>query len=132
MTGAAAKKTPPNRPTLVKQPTRAGKERQDDALDAGFSITLDGNTYTVQMGDLTALDARELRRQTGYSFPQLMMLAMGDGADIDIIAGAIWFARYVSGEKSLTYEDVAGETTYDVVNRIEMGDPEPEDVGPEA
>lgn len=130
---AAAKKTAPNRPTLVKQPTRASKKKQDDMLEDGVSITLDGETYSVRAGDVTALDARACRLQTGYSFPQLMFLAMSDGADIDLIAGLIWFTRYVSGEKSLTYEEVAGETTYDIINRITLGEADAEeDLGPEA
>lgn len=122
----------PKRPTLVKQNTRASKAKQDESMDAGMSITLDGHTYTVQMGDLTALDARALRRETGYSFPQLMMVAASDANDLDVLAAVIWFARYVNGEKSLTFEDVAGDITYDVIDRITVGEPEVEEPGPEA
>ena len=127
MTAASAK-----RPTLVKQQTRASKAKQDESMDAGMSITLDGVKYTLRMGDLTALDARALRRETGYSFPQLMMLVASDASDIDLLAAAIWFARYVGGEKSLTYEDVAAETGYDVIDRIEVGEPDEGELGPEA
>jgi hypothetical protein len=108
------------RPTLQKANTRTSKAKQDAALDLGMTLTLDGKDYTVRTGDLTALDARELRRQVGMSFPQVIAGALSDATDIDILAAIIWLARYVNGERALTYEDVAGEIGYDVLDKFEV------------
>ena len=76
-----------------------------------MSVTLDGQTFTVQMGELTSLDTMALRRATGYSFIGLMRAAQKD-ADIDLIAALVWLARRTHGEPVLDYEDVAGEIDY--------------------
>lgn len=115
------------RPTLQKANTRTTKAKQDAALDMGMTLTLDGKDYTVRTGDLTALDARELRRQVGMSFPQVIAGALSDATDIDILAAIIWLARFVNGEKNLTYEDVAGEIGYDVLERFEVKEAQSED-----
>lgn len=116
----AQKKPQDHRPPLTKKHTRDSKANQDAALDMGVTLTLDGKPYTVRTGDLTALDARELRRQVGLSLPQVIAGAMSDATDIDILAAIIWLARYVNGERTLTYEDVAGEIGYDVLERFEV------------
>ena len=41
------------RPSTVRKVTRKTEEKRDAANDAGLSITLDGETYTVRFGDVT-------------------------------------------------------------------------------
>lgn len=114
-------KTPQDRrPPLQKKNTRTTKANQDAALDLGLTLTLDGEDYTIRTGDLTALDARELRRQVGMSLPQLIAGALSDATDIDILAAIIWLARFVNGERTVTYEDVAGEIGYDVLDKFDV------------
>lgn len=120
-----------NRPSLQRKTTRAGKKARDDALDQGLSVTVDGRTYTVRMGDLSSMDAAHLRRETGFSFVGLMRAAAKD-PDIDVIAALVWLSRRIDGELLLSFEDVAADIGYDVeFDLADAGDPQ-EDDRPEA
>lgn len=110
------------RPSLAKKPTRAGKEKMDDALDMGAKFTIEGREYQITTGDLSALDVRELRKQTGMSFTQVLGLLFSDDSDIDVIAAVLWLARRVNGdEPNLSFDEVARETGYDVITKIQDG-----------
>lgn len=111
---------PAKRPSLAKKASRKEKEKQDSSLDVGAQFTIDGETYRVVMGDLSALDIMALRKQVGLTFPALIgKLFDEDDSDIDLIAAVLWLARRVNGgEPTLKYEDVASEIGYDVIEKI--------------
>lgn len=114
--------TGPRRPSLAKKTTRATKEKLDSALDMGAEFTIDGTKYQITTGDLSALDVRELRKQTGYSFSNLLALLFSEDSDIDVIAAVLWLARRVNGdEPNLSFAEVAAETGYDVITKIQDG-----------
>jgi hypothetical protein len=115
-----------SRPSTARKVTRKTEEKRDAALDEGLKLTIDGAEHVVRAGDLTALDSRELRRQVGMSFTGLMQ-AFASDPDIDLIAAIVWLARRIRGEALLSYDDVAGEMGYDVLDRIEFAEPEPEE-----
>ena len=121
--------TTPQRPSLQRKQTRSSEKARKEELDLGIAVTVDDRQYTVRAGDLSSLDAMHLRRETGFSFRGLMMAATRD-PDIDIIAAIVWLSRRIDGELLLSYEDVAGEITYDsefdIVNPGEAGEPDPE------
>jgi hypothetical protein len=118
------------RATPVRKQTRKADEKTQSVMDTGVSLTLDGVDYTVRMGDLTGLDARELRRQVGMSFPQVLTALTGEGADLDMVAAVIWLARFsTKGEKNVTYEEVAASLGYDVFERIEINESTAEEAG---
>jgi hypothetical protein len=56
---------PAKRPSLAKKPTRKEKEKVDNALEMGVQFTIDGRSTSIVMGDLSALDVKALREQTG-------------------------------------------------------------------
>lgn len=113
------------RPTTARKVTRKTEEKRDAALDEGLRLTIDGQEYVVRAGDLTALDSRELRRQVGMSFTGLMSAFQSD-PDIDLIAAVVWLARRIKGEV-VTYEAVAGDMGYDVLDTIEFAEADAEE-----
>lgn len=125
--------TTSKRPSLEKRQSRtertAETNKVDASLDLGIKFTIDGEDFSITMGDLTAWDVRDLRQQTGYSFAQLLDAFWGDGTDVDIVAACLWLARKVNGgETSLTYEQVARETGYEVIDKIRQGSQPADDV----
>src|SRR5262245_28940180 len=121
------------RPSLQRKQTRKTEENRDDALDAGVSIVVNGETYTVRMGDLSGWDEMCLRREVGLSFNGLLE-ALAEDAGVDLIAAIVWLARRTDGEQMLKYKDVATEIGFDVeVEAVNPGEEEdPEDDSPEA
>ena len=111
------------RPTAQRRHTRATDQARDAELDQGLSITVDGRTHTVRMGDLTALDAQALRRECGYSFMGLMRAFEAD-PDVDLVAAVVWLARRLEGERLLAYTEVASEIGYDVDIDLVPAEPE--------
>jgi len=114
------------RPTLTKRTTRASEQARKAELDAGIAVMVDGVRYQVRMGDLSSMDAANLRRETGFSFRGLMTAAAKD-PDIDIVAAIVWLARRLDGEALLDFETVAREIGYDA--DVDLADTEDDDLG---
>lgn len=92
--------------------TAASKRREatskEEALSQGYRLTIDGQSYEAQLGDVTPAIARDLRRATGFGFLGLMR-AMSTDADVDLVSAAVWVARRVAGDQ-VPFEEV--EVTY--------------------
>lgn len=86
------------RPSLERKVTRKTEENRTSQLEAGARITIEGESYEVRMGDMTAPLARELRRQYGGSL-QKLITEMSDDPDIDTFATFVWLARRIRGEE---------------------------------
>lgn len=99
-----------SRPPLAPRHTRKTEERADAALEQGICINYDSTPYTVRVGDVSPRLARELRRETGYSFNRLFELLEED-PDVDLIAAFIWLARRVAGEQ-VTLDEVEAAIGY--------------------
>lgn len=123
--------TPAKRPSAARKHTRTTETSRADAMDSGLKITLEGEVYEVRLGDVTSNLTRELRRGTGMSFNQLMREVTTD-PDVDSIAGFVWMARRIAGEKVdiedvvVTYAQLLGDDFEVEVpdGRGEAGDPE--------
>lgn len=103
------------RPTTQRVQSKADKDQIREDLDTGANITVDGKRFSVRAGDLTALDERALRRQYGVPFAGLLE-ELGSSPGLDSIAAVIWLSRYTSGERSLTYDEVAGDLRVDDID----------------
>lgn len=86
------------RPSTARKHTRTTAKNQTDALEQGVRITLDEEVYEVRLADVTSTLTRELRRATGLSFNQLMQ-EITSNPDADSIAGFVWLARRIAGER---------------------------------
>lgn len=124
--------TTTSRPSAARRHTRTTEKKATDQLEQGIRITLDGESYEVRLADVTPNLTRELRRGTGMSFNQLMREVTSD-PDLDSLAGFIWMARRIVGEKVeiedvvVTYAQILGddfEVTLPDGGREEAGDPE--------
>ena len=126
MTTTAAK-----RPPLARKVTNDYKRKQDEALDQGVSLTIDGQTYTARVGDVTPEIARELRKHTGAGFMSLINTCSVD-PDVDVISALLWVARRIAGENvdfldvAVTYKQMLGDD-FDV----DVAGPEDVDDSPE-
>lgn len=94
------------RPPLVRKHTRSTEQNRNEALDEGVRISIGEDVYEVRVGDLNALHERALRKQYGSPFAELMEEFQA-APGLDSIAAVVWLARYMKGETSLSYEDVA-------------------------
>lgn len=108
-------RTAPKRPSLAKKQNRQEKDKQDALIDNGVKLTIGGEEVEVKAGDLNALHARELRRQVGVTFPGLVAVLGSSYFDIDMVAALLWLRRLIDGE-DVTYDEVAEETGYDVLD----------------
>lgn len=87
-------------------------------------ITVGDDVYDIDFSDLTAVDAKDFRREVGI--PLAAVLADKEDADIDVIAGLVWIVRR-KAEKGLTFDTVAKSisftTTLDLDATPDGGDP---------
>lgn len=120
------------KPTLNRKVTPKDEDKRREILDQGFALTLDGETYTVRLGDITPQFAREIRLVTGRSFRALALLLEED-ADVDVVADALWIAKRLAGE-DVALEDVSVDYAQLAEGAVEAAGPaeEPDPADPEA
>jgi selenophosphate synthase len=99
---------PQDRRPPARKHTAGSQKRREEALSQGYRLTIEGEVYEAQLGDVTPQIARDLRKVTGFGFLGLMR-AMATDADVDLISAAVWVARRVAGEQ-IALEEV--EVTY--------------------
>jgi hypothetical protein len=114
--------TTAKRPSAARKHTRTTETNRADANEQGLKITLEGEVYEVRLGDVTSNLTRELRRGTGISFNQLMREVTTD-PDVDSIAGFVWLARRIAGER-VEIEDVVVTYTQLLGDDFEVALPE--------
>lgn len=76
-----------------------------------LKITVHGVDYTLNFADLNPLDAADVRKATGLA---LNVLINAD-PDLDTIAVLYWLARRKSGDRRVTFAEIASELSYDAV-----------------
>lgn len=87
-----------SRPSPGRKTTARTQAKTDDELNSGVALTLDGRTYTIRQGDLSASMERELRREYGGSFNALRD-ELGTDPGLDSFAAFVWLARRLEGEQ---------------------------------
>lgn len=90
---------------------RPGVSRRQEAEKAHITVLVDGETYTLHPGELSALDSAALRRETGMSV-RLLLEAAGKDPDLDVVAAIVWLARRQRGD-SVSFDEVAAAIGYD-------------------
>lgn len=81
-------------------------------------LTIDGHRHEFRLGDYTALEARLFRQELGMSLQRVFR--QGD-VDIDVIA-ALWWLQVRRTKPQTTYEDIAGDFTYDTLIQSNRAD----------
>src|SRR5438132_6673552 len=102
---------------------KRAKERADAERGPTLTVTVDDTSYTLTPKDMTALDVRALREETGYSYNGLVRQAQRD-MDIDILAAVVWLSRRIDGERDLSYAVVAAGINYGADYQISDEPPE--------
>lgn len=116
--------------TLPHPVSRSTLQREDDEMNAGVRVTIEGEDYVVRVGDVSAKLAGELRKNAGYSFFRLQEY-LADDPDLDVLAAFVWLARRVRGEDvkfgdvALSYAQIAADGfDIDYASAPEDEDPE--------
>lgn len=92
------------RPSAARKHTRTTEQNREEALSQGYRLTIEGEVYQAQLGDVTPALARELRKESGMGFLGLIRQLAGD-PDVDLISAAVWVARRIKGEV-VAFKDV--------------------------
>lgn len=132
----AQPKAPQDRRPPARKQTAASRKRaatsKEEALSQGYRLTIEGETYEAQLGDVTPAIARELRKNTGYGFLG-MLRALSEDADVDLVSAAVWVARRIAGdavpfaEVEVTYAEMLGDDFEVAVAESDKADaPNPE------
>lgn len=100
-----------NRPSLARKHTRSSEQSRNDALNAGLRITIDGEHYEARLRDVPPSLARELRRESGMGFIELMK-EISREPDADLLSAFVWVARRLRGE-FVAFDEV--EVTYEQI-----------------
>lgn len=76
---------------------------------SGIEITIrhDESKWVLRYGDLTAIDERDCRRETGFTVSEVMGFVTETKPGLDTLAALEWLARRQSGERALSYLVVA-------------------------
>lgn len=87
-------------------------------------LTIDGQRQEFRLGDYNAIEARLFRREMGQS---LQRVFRENDVDIDVIA-ALWWLQVRRTKPQATFEDVAGEFTYDDLRKSQEAQNADDDV----
>lgn len=68
----------------------------------GVSISVDGQARDIDIRNVTATQSSIFQKATGVG----LMEAMQHMSELHVLAALYWFARYTSGEPTLTYKQV--------------------------
>lgn len=124
--------TTAKRPSTARKVTPRSEANRQSALNEGVRLTLDGEVFTLRIGDVSPALAREVRKVTGRSFNSLLQDITTD-PDIDVIAEAIWVARRINGD-TLTLDEVILDYEILFSDRFEIaeaGEPTADEVEPD-
>lgn len=104
--------------TKRKQPQdhKAKAKSNGQAEDFRVAFAVDGHSYSVGPGDLSAVEARLYRREMGSK-----LIAGLSDVDLDVIATLVWIINR-RDDPTLTWEAVAETITYDSVEQIAEDD----------
>lgn len=72
-----------------------------------ITITFNDRPFIYRHNEMTAVDVRDCRRETGFTVNRLLGLVGDADIDIDSVAAILWLARRQQGERGLRYDAVA-------------------------
>lgn len=99
--------------------------RKAAAVEHGLKVTWEGKVYQVHFGELSGLDALELRRQTGYTTSELWRTTLMGFIDADTMAIIVWLARRLAGDV-VPFVDVATKVKWQAEMLVDLADRTPE------
>lgn len=105
---------------MATKAPRPGVQRKKDEIDeatrAQLSVAYGDELHVVYPTEMSAIDALELRKQTGLRIADLLFnMTDNDKRDISDMAAVIWLSRRSQGERDLTFDEVAADVTLDAL-----------------
>lgn len=76
--------------------------------EKAIRITVGDTEYYIKFSELSAIDAKDFRRETGSSLADVFHKGT---VDLDIFAGLVWLERRKSNPR-VTYDSIASTLTY--------------------
>lgn len=75
----------------------------------GIEVTIrhDENRWVLRYGDLTAIDERICRKETGFTIAEVLGFVSDTQSGLDTLAAIEWLARRQNGEPGVSYLSVA-------------------------
>ena len=99
-------------------------------MSTSLSVKIEGTEHLLVTRDLSAIDAREFRAETGVSLQEALRGAfLRQDVDLDRLAGFVWLVRRRI-EPRLSYTAVALSLNYDTDITVDLA-PEMDAGGPE-
>ena len=105
------------------KPQQSRKQKASQTTSPLIEFDYNGKSYSISPGGLTAVESRSYRQVMGESLSRTMQ--SGD-VDIDVIATLVWIVDR-RDNPALTWEQVAGEMTYEGVMDIDVEEAESTD-----
>lgn len=113
----------PERP--ARKQTKGAEARRREALaEKVYSLKIDGEVYTLDMGELNGLHELRLRRETGMSVEEVMS-AIGTKPGLDVLGIYMWLCDLTAGGDSSLEDHLTGISWASEVESIEA-EPAPE------
>lgn len=75
------------------------------------TITHDDQSWVLRHADLTALDERDCRNETGFTITEILGFVDSTKPGLDTLAALEWIARRQNGDRAVSYLDVAKTIT---------------------
>lgn len=88
-----------------------------------LTIRHDDHAWVLRYGDVTAIDERECRRETGFTVSEIMGFVADTKPGLDTLAALEWLARRQAAD-IVSYETVAGSMTNASAITVEWTVPE--------
>lgn len=95
-----------------------------------LTITHDGHDWVLRHADLTAIDERDCRRETGFTITELLGFEKDTKPGLDTLAGLEWLARRQAGQK-ISYEEIAANLSNSSNITVDWKTPDGDEPSPE-
>lgn len=89
-----------------------------------ITVTFEEQQHVYRHNELTAIDVRDCRKETGFTPNRLIGLLGDTDPDIDSLAALLWLARRQNGERGLRYDAVASQIRQSSVITVDVFMPE--------
>lgn len=102
--------TPAKRPSTARTRTPKDEVAREQKLDESFSVSVDGEVYTLVMADMTGLAEMKIRRETGMAVAEIIS-RMESSPGIDLV-GCFMFACEIASGKKADLEQILGSISW--------------------
>lgn len=112
----------PERPTLARKHTKSTEANRKAAqAEQVYALRIDGEVYTLDLGELNGLHEMKLRRETGLSVEEVMS-TIGTKPGLDVLGIFMWLCDLTAGGASSLEDHLTGISW---ASDVEAVDPEP-------